>query len=84
MKIMVIYDITNDKERTKIADICLDYGLERIQKSAFLGELDVKLRVQLVGELKEKSPKRDFDLQVFELDKNSDKRRLVFEKIRGK
>ena len=36
----VIYDISNDRTRTKIADQCLDYGLQRVQKSVFLGDLE--------------------------------------------
>lgn len=39
MKCLLIYDIPNDSARTKIADFCLDYGLDRIQYSAFMGEL---------------------------------------------
>ena len=39
MKTLVVYDISNDRARTKIADFCLDYGLDRIQYSAFLGDL---------------------------------------------
>ena len=35
----VIYDITKDRTRTKIADRCLDFGLQRVQKSVFLGEI---------------------------------------------
>ncbi|HEY4694499.1 MAG TPA: CRISPR-associated endonuclease Cas2 [Candidatus Nanoarchaeia archaeon] len=79
MKVLVVYDISQDKERGKVAEICLDYGLERIQKSAFLGELSETLRQRLVGELKEKLVGKTFNLQVFELDKNSAKKRLVFE-----
>lgn len=36
---LVVYDISNDRIRTKVAGICLDYGLSRIQLSAFLGDL---------------------------------------------
>lgn len=36
----VIYDISNDKVRSKIANRCLDMGLYRVQKSVFLGDLD--------------------------------------------
>lgn len=79
MQIIVIYDITNDKERSRIADICLDYSLERVQKSAFLGDLSKKLRRQIIEEIKNKLPKRKFNIQVFEIDKNSNKKRLVFE-----
>jgi CRISPR-associated protein Cas2 len=35
----VIYDISKDKTRTKIARRCLDFGLYRVQKSVFLGDL---------------------------------------------
>jgi CRISPR-associated protein Cas2 len=36
----VVYDITLDKTRNKIARRCLDYGLYRVQKSVFLGDLE--------------------------------------------
>jgi len=36
---LIVYDIVSDKARTKIADACLDYGLDRIQFSAFTGSL---------------------------------------------
>jgi len=39
MHVLLIYDIESDGRRTKIADACLDYGLDRIQYSAFTGEL---------------------------------------------
>ena len=39
MQVLVIYDISNTKVRNKVADICLDYGLDRIQYSAFTGDL---------------------------------------------
>ena len=37
---VLIYDIENDRLRTRVAGICLDYGLERIQFSAFFGKLN--------------------------------------------
>ena len=37
--LLLVYDIPDDRKRTKIADACLDYGLDRIQFSAFLGWL---------------------------------------------
>ncbi|MBK9121540.1 MAG: CRISPR-associated endonuclease Cas2 [Chloroflexi bacterium] len=36
---LVMYDIEDDKARTRIADACLDYGLDRVQFSAFIGQL---------------------------------------------
>jgi CRISPR-associated protein Cas2 len=35
----VVYDITKDRTRTKVAKRCLDFGLYRVQKSVFLGDL---------------------------------------------
>lgn len=34
-----IYDISENKSRTKVANLCKDYGLERVQESSFLGTL---------------------------------------------
>jgi CRISPR-associated protein Cas2 len=39
MLIWVIYDISDDQRRTRIAKSCKEYGLQRIQKSVFLGNL---------------------------------------------
>jgi len=36
----VIYDIVDTKKRTKIAKVCKDYGLYRVQKSVFLGRVN--------------------------------------------
>ena len=36
----VIYDIVEDKKRNRIAKACKKYGLYRVQKSAFLGQLN--------------------------------------------
>ncbi|CAN2040607.1 CRISPR-associated endoribonuclease Cas2 [Candidatus Magnetomoraceae bacterium gMMP-15] len=36
----IIYDISLDKTRSKIAKECKKYGLERVQKSVFLGKLE--------------------------------------------
>jgi len=47
LRTLVIYDIENDRIRLKIADTCLDYGLVRIQYSAFLGTLNRNKREEL-------------------------------------
>ncbi len=39
MLIWVIYDISDDKRRNRIAKQCKEYGLYRIQKSVFLGDM---------------------------------------------
>jgi CRISPR-associated protein Cas2 len=40
MLVWVVYDIVNDRVRTKVAKICKGYGLYRVQKSAFLGDMN--------------------------------------------
>ncbi|MEA3436585.1 MAG: CRISPR-associated endonuclease Cas2 [Thermodesulfobacteriota bacterium] len=40
MLLWAIYDIVKTKTRTKIAKICKGYGLYRVQKSVFLGDLN--------------------------------------------
>jgi CRISPR-associated protein Cas2 len=47
LRTLVIYDIENDKLRFKISETCLDYGLTRIQYSAFLGTLNKNKREEL-------------------------------------
>ena len=37
--IWVIYDISDDKIRNRVSKLCKGAGLERVQKSAFLGKL---------------------------------------------
>ena len=39
LRVLVTYDITDDKKRKKISDYCLDYGLDRQQYSVFTGLL---------------------------------------------
>ncbi len=40
MLVWIIYDITNDKIRDKVAKACKNKGLYRVQKSAFLGTIN--------------------------------------------
>jgi CRISPR-associated protein Cas2 len=47
-RLILIYDIVEDKPRTKIADACLDYGLDRIQYSVFAGKLSRNLQEELM------------------------------------
>ncbi len=39
MRYLVIYDISDDRLRFKVAEVLKNYGLKRIQKSAFIGYL---------------------------------------------
>lgn len=48
----VVYDIENDRVRHRISEACLDFGLERFQKSAFWGNLASTRRRELCKRLK--------------------------------
>ncbi len=52
MKYLVVYDITNDRLRARVAEKLKDYGLRRIQYSAFLGELIPRRLRSLVQDLR--------------------------------
>jgi CRISPR-associated protein Cas2 len=47
VSMVLIYDIEDDRLRTRASEICLDYGLERIQFSAFFGKLNRNRRQEL-------------------------------------
>jgi CRISPR-associated protein Cas2 len=47
VSLVLIYDVEEDRVRARVADICLDYGLERIQFSAFFGRLNRNRRQEL-------------------------------------
>ncbi|MFN8627991.1 MAG: CRISPR-associated endonuclease Cas2 [Candidatus Binatia bacterium] len=53
LRTFVIYDIVEDKTRTRIADACLDFGLVRIQYSAFVGALNRNRREELFLRVRE-------------------------------
>lgn len=40
MIVWVLYDIENDRSRTKVAKFCKQAGLYRVQFSVFLGSID--------------------------------------------
>ena len=50
----MVYDVVDDKVRKKVADVCLDYGLERVQYSAFCGDLNANRRQELALKLRAK------------------------------
>ena len=51
MHVLIIYDIRDDKLRTKISDTLKDWGLERIQYSVFIGVLTAGERKMLEASL---------------------------------
>lgn len=47
VSVVVLYDITKNRIRNKVSELCLGYGLERIQFSAFFGKINRNRRQQL-------------------------------------
>ena len=75
---LIIYDIPNDKLRNKVANICLDYGLERIQYSAFLGEINHNRREELLQKIKREVGRKQANVQLFPIcDKDVRLRQIV-------
>jgi CRISPR-associated protein Cas2 len=79
MRCLLIYDISHDGVRAKVADACLDYGLERVQYSAFLGELSWIHQKELLLQIKRRIGKHDANIQLFPLDEKSWTSRRVIE-----
>jgi CRISPR-associated protein Cas2 len=79
VRCLVIYDITHDGTRTKVADACLDYGLQRIQYSAFMGELSWTHQKELLLKIKRRIGQHDVNVQLFPLDEKSWTSRRVIE-----
>ncbi|MEM3897027.1 MAG: CRISPR-associated endonuclease Cas2 [Nitrososphaerota archaeon] len=65
MYTLVIYDITDNDIRMKIAQACKEAGLTRIQKSAFLGVIDSQTRKSLEIRLKNILGSNKGNVQIF-------------------
>ena len=64
VNVLLIYDIPHDNTRNKVADLCLDYGLDRIQYSSFMGKLSRTHQEELILHIKKKLGKRDGDIRL--------------------
>lgn len=71
MRYLLIYDIPHDGVRTKVADACLDYGLERVQYSAFFGELNKTHQRELWILIERRVGKHAASVQLYPLDEKS-------------
>ncbi|RJX27654.1 MAG: CRISPR-associated endonuclease Cas2 [Dethiobacter sp.] len=67
MQTLVIYDIPDDKIRNKVSEACKDYGLERIQYSAFLGDINHNRRDELCQRLRRTLGKNEGNIKLYPL-----------------
>ena len=65
MQCLLVYDIPNNRIRTKIADICLDYGLERIQYSTFFGDLSRNQQEEMLQKMQRRMGRASANVQLF-------------------
>lgn len=81
MHCLLVYDIPDDGKRNKIADTCLDYGLDRIQYSAFLGKLHATHQAEMMLKLKKVLGRKPGNIQLFPLcDGDFDARTVIVQK----
>lgn len=84
MQCLLVYDIEDDNKRAKIADACLDYGLDRIQYSAFLGPLMPTHQEELMLKIQKVLGKRPGNVQMFPLcEKDWEARRVIIQRTNG-
>lgn len=84
---LVIYDCESDRIRTRVSETCLDYGLTRIQFSAFLGKLSRSMREELFLKLcahLNDSPARILVQPICDLDVATQKLKEVNAHLLGK
>ena len=67
MLCLVMYDIPQNKVRVKVADICLDYGLQRVQFSAFMGDLSRNRQEELMLKIRRRVGRADANVRLFAL-----------------
>ncbi len=89
----VIYDISDDKVRNKIAKTCKNKGLYRVQKSTFLGTInknqidELRLQCEDVMDLDNDSvyifPMCEDDFRKVKLLGNSFDKKLISDKIKA-
>lgn len=61
----LVYDISDDKSRNKVAGHCKNAGLYRVQKSVFLGDVEMNRLDELYLQCEEIIDKEKDSLYVF-------------------
>lgn len=65
MLVWVVYDIVDNNVRSRVAKICKGYGLYRVQKSAFLGDINRNQIDELVLRCKELTDAEKDSVYIF-------------------
>jgi len=70
MLVWVIYDISINKKRSKVAKICKNIGLYRVQKSVFLGDIETNCIDELHLQCEEIIDKKTDSVYIFPMCKD--------------
>ena len=81
MYTLVIYDISDDLIRQKVAEACKEVGLVRIQKSAFLGIISFQVRKSLKRKLEKILGNAEGNIQLFAICDSDIRYREVIGKV---
>ncbi len=79
MPCLLVYDIPDDRIRTKVSDLCLDYGLDRIQYSAFVGQLNKTYRKELMARIRRQVGRKAAKVQLIYVCNEDWAQRIVIE-----
>lgn len=64
---LIIYDISSDELRGRVASFLKTMGLKRVQKSAFAGLLTHSRRVEVIAGLRKLAKEGPVNIQVYPL-----------------
>lgn len=73
----VMYDIKNNKARSKVAKACLQMGLDRVQYSVFLGTIDANNVDTLQIQIKEFIDLKKDSVYIFPMSKDELKQTVL-------
>ncbi len=77
MLTLIIYDITEDEVRLRVADFLKVKGLKRIQKSAFIGDLTSSQKADIEACLRRLVKNARANIQIYPLTPASYNMRIV-------
>ncbi|RLD55827.1 MAG: CRISPR-associated endonuclease Cas2 [Bacteroidetes bacterium] len=77
MIIWLMYDIKKDKPRGKIAKICKQAGLYRVQYSVFLGTMDENEKDSLQLQIEELIDEKNDSVYIFPMNKSELKQTVL-------
>jgi CRISPR-associated protein Cas2 len=82
-RVILVYDIVEDRTRAKVADVCLDYGLDRVQFSTFCGKLSRNHQDAMMLRIEELLGDGNGNIQLIPISENDWNKRLEVGSARG-